>query len=234
MGSWAELAPLKSVKASHKAKGKDNEFTLLFGEVEVHNEYDLATFMDAEIDFEHIFKKLNLHKKQFESTKPFVFRTRKIKGNTLGRYYPSHCTLIVDLKHMDSFIHELGHLLDYEWLPRTAVTRTYNSQGGATKTKLQRNMLSDQDNFKPIIEGYTKHYNETARSKAGSKYWLCPKEILARTFELYIVRRFGDNTLGEKLASYSRSYRTNIYPVDNTELMAKVDEYFNALFNTAE
>lgn len=228
MGSWAELAPLKSVKASHKAKGKDNEFTALFTEVEIHNDYDLDKFVDAEIDFEHIYKKLNLHKRTF--AKPLVFRTRKIKGSTLGRYYPSYRTLIVDIKHMDSFIHELGHLLDYEWLPKQEVTKTYASQNGATKTKYKNVMLSDQDNFKAIIEGYTAHYKATAKSRQGASYYLCPKEILARTFELYVVRKFGDNLLGETLASYSKAYRTSIYPIANEELMALVDTYFNTLF----
>lgn len=228
MGSWAELAPLKSVKASHKAKGKDNEFTALFTEVEIHNDYNLDSFVDAEIDFEHIYRKLNLHKHTFE--KPLVFRTRKIKGSTLGRYYPTYRTLIVDVKHMDSFIHELGHLLDYEWTPKQEVTRTYASQNGATKTKRVNVMLSDQDNFKQIIEMYTNHYKATARNMQGSKYYLCPKEILARTFELYVVRKFGDTALAEKRVAYEKSYRTPMYPIANEELMQAVDTYFNTLF----
>lgn len=215
---WAELRPKKTIKATHRERMANNEFNAMFGEVEIDDSYDLDKFMEAEIDFEHIYKKLGLHNKKFNHK--LTFRVRKIKArNVLGRYYPAYRTLVVDVKRMDSFAHELGHLLDYEW-------------NGAGK---REDMLSWQKDFYRVRELYIENFTSIRGNRtAGASYFLEPTEIFARTFELWLNTKFGDTMLTEQRAVYSREHRKATYPLHNEELMAEVDKYFTNLFSTIQ
>lgn len=209
--SWAELRTKKSIKQSHRDRMADNEFNEFFSFVEIDDSYDLDNFTDAEIDFNDLVTKLNLHKSNFQRT--FTFRVRKIKARTVsGRYYPTHRTLIADVKEMGAFVHELGHLLDYEW------------HGGDRKLQ-----LSKQDNFKPVIKAYAEHYNATAEHKRNSGYYLNDGEIFARSFELYVLDTVGAIVINEDPSYYERSYNKKIYPT-NDKFKNVMHEYFNNLF----
>lgn len=215
-----ELTAKKTIKATHRERMADNEFNALFGEVEIDDRYCLNNYMTAEIDFEHIYRKLNLHRKQF--ARKLTFRVRKIKGNSVaGRYYPSHRTLVVGVNNMDSFIHELGHLMDYEW----------------SGTGKKGDMLNAQEAFKPLYDLYVAHYMQyntrTHGGKYSVKYYTNPTEVFARCFELYVARKFGDVVINETMEAYKKPYRAGTYPTENVLVLNEIDKYFNTLFNTA-
>lgn len=209
-----ELTAKKTIDAPHRARMADNEFNALFNEVEIDDSYSLEQFMYNEIDFEHIYKRLNLHRKQFNTHTPLVFRVRKIKSKTIyGRYYPAHHTLVVSTDHVTSFVHELGHLLDYEWV----------GQG-------KPNWLSVQGNFSKMYDAYVAHYK--ANTKNVRAYYMERTEVFARCFECYVSRKFGDLSICPSADKFSLKHYHNIYPVKNEELMETVDTYFDLLFRS--
>lgn len=209
------LQPKKYIKPSHRNRMADNEFLALFNEVEIDDCFDLDYFTLAEVDFEHVYKKLNLHRKQFK--KQFTFRVRKIKArHVTGRYFYTKQTLVVkaNVCGMSAFIHELGHLLDYEWLG-------------------DRRMLSKQEFFKPLSEAYTANFKALRRAGQRPSYFLDHSEIFARCFELYVVRKFGGLTITEPYDHYTLAGYKAIYPMHNEEVLKLTDYYFDSLF-TAE
>lgn len=228
---WTELRPLANVKATHKARMANNEFNVMFKEVEIDSSFDLNKFMDAEIEFDHIYKKLGLANHP-QINGRFNLRIRKIRGQRAGTFYQTHRTIVLHPDYIDSFIHELGHLLDYNLAE--GVQKTYQHTG---KTLTKRPLLSSLDAFKPIVEAYTEHFKAsggkgTHNGKYNVKYYLTETEIFARTFELYILKTFGETVLTETEDEYIGPTRGKaIYPLFNKDLMALIMGYYNNLFN---
>lgn len=209
---WNELRTKKNIGAQHRERMANNEFNTLFNEVEIDDSYHLERFMWAEIDFEHVCKHLNLHRKTFANK--ITFRVRKIKSNAIhGRYYNSHRTLVVSTEHMDSFTHELGHLLDYEWLG-----------------KGKQAMLSEQENFNKVYDAYIKHYTSNTRTQHA--YYKERTEVFARCLECYVARKFGDLAICPSADKLALKHYAHIYPVKNEEVMDVVDVYFDLLFRS--
>ena len=209
------LQPKKNIKPSHRKRMADNEFLALFNEVEIDDCFDLKYFTLAEVDFEHVYKKLNLHRKQFK--KHLTFRVRKIKSRyIIGRYFYTKQTIIVaaNARGMSAFIHELGHLIDYEW-------------------RGDGKMLSKQEFFKPLAEAYTANFKALRRVGQRPSYFLDPSEIFARCFELYVVRKFGGLTITAPYDNYTLEGNKAVYPMHNEEVLKLIDYYFDSLF-TAE
>lgn len=201
----------KNIKAETLEYMQENEFKdLLFGFVEIDDSFDLAKFVDMEMHFEHIFKKLQLDKMLHKEG--LKFRIRKIRGNNAGRYYYKHKELVVDINYVSSFIHELGHLIDYQ-------------------SKLTVTNLCIQKDFDAVTKMYCTMFLLTAE-KGGyyhrnKRYYMDRKEIFARTFEQYIARKFGHNVITKTKEMYAD--RETIYPrSDMFDYM--VDDYFNKLF----
>jgi hypothetical protein len=224
---YRELTPLANVKVAHRAVMANNEFSAIFKEVEIDNDYNLDNFYDAEIDFDEMNVKLNL--KQFNLyEKGFALRIRKIRGSRAGSYYPSHKTIVLHPRYMDSFVHELGHLLDYNCLPK--MEKTWNG-----RTRYVNQMLSEQENFKAIHEAYIENFKAvggkaTHDGKYSIKYYTNNKEVFARLLEAYYLRKFGETKLVEQEVGMRAKWRAGQYPLDNEELMVMTDNYFNTLF----
>jgi hypothetical protein len=227
---WRELTPLANVKAGHKAVMANNEFNVLFKEVEIDNDYKLDNFYNAEIDFDEMYIKLNL--KQFDLFKRgFALRIRKIRGSRAGTYYPSHRTIVLHPNYMDSFVHELGHLLDYNVLPE--VVTEWNG-----RERRKRPLASESEAFKPVWDMYVANFKAvggtaTHDGKYNVKYYTNSRETFARLLECYYLRKFGETTLVENEVGMKAKWRVGQYPLDNEELMELTTKYFDGLFGQA-
>lgn len=179
-----------------------------FGYVEYDEDVDLLKVGEIEKEF------LAVHETflyGIDSQKNAI-RFRKLGHHKAsGLYYPGVKCLCVDFRHPESFLHEYGHLIDYEY-------------GG----------LSLKGEFVHIINLYTSHLTMKMKDSqvkerfAGSEkynlsYYSKPTEIFARCFELYCRKVLMiDNDL------LPDSFEEMIYPADDGFLQA-VTEYFNGL-----
>lgn len=137
-------------------------------------EFDYKGFKTVEKDWEAI---CNLLPHTFEPELKF----RKLgKHKALGLYYPLLDIVAVDVRNTDSFIHEYGHHIDY----------TYSNSNSA---------LSRQEDFKDILYGYKKEYEQLLRGDGvlsyyvkKKNYFITPTEVFARGFEIWASKRIGD------------------------------------------
>lgn len=199
----------KNINAERRALMHDSEFTdVLFHKVEIDNSFNLDTFYEMEADFNHIWIKLNL--KHVVTKFPYVMRIRKLR-NVEGSYYPTQRQLIVDVRTPHAFVHELGHLIDYQC--------NLNEKDGGR--------LSDFARFNACVEEATAQFNLYFTSKifANRKYYLRRREIFARLFEMYIARKFGKLEIG---ISEDGNHKA-IYP-NNHAMNSVADSYFDWLF----
>lgn len=205
------LVDKQNISASRRALMFDNEFTdVLFKKVEIDNSFSLDTFQEMEIDFNHIWIKLNL--KHVVKEFPYVMRIRKLRASQ-GSWYPTYRQLIVDPRTPSSFIHELGHLIDYQC--------NLNRKDGER--------LSDYPKFDACVKEYEENFKLYAHAgeKRSRNYLLRRREIFARLFELYVARKFGKLVIG--IAEDSGAKANGSYP--NTYAMNSLaDEYFDWLF----
>lgn len=165
----------------------NNKFLKEFSYVEVDEGTDLNKFNI--ISNEWIKTSLALDLKQFFVEDKPELRFRKLgKHRALGLYYPTLRCVCVDISSPSSFIHEIGHYIDY----------TY-----------EQNNLSSKIDFYPIIREYKKAYyeeleyledslaetmNKETRDnisylKRKTNYFFTPTEIFARSFELYLINK---------------------------------------------
>lgn len=222
-----ELTAKKTIKATHRKRMADNEFNVMFDEVEIDDSFCLNNFMEAEIDFEHIYKKLRLHRINFD--RKLTFRVRKIKSDCIyGRYYPMHRTLVVDVKHMDSFAHELAHLIDYEAGEQKTVKR--KGLDGQVKERKVRQRISEGEDFNNLYNAYVENYDNNKRNNGMRKYHLERQEAFARCFEVYVAVRFEETAIAKSPEIYRRRYNNYIYPIHDSEIVSKIEQYFDKLF----
>lgn len=221
----ALLIAKQNINSKHLERMFNNEFNEMFHEVEIDNEFCLDKFMEAEIEFNEIYIKLGLNSKQW--AQKLTFRVRKIRGSILGRYYPAYRTLIADVRSINSFAHELGHLIDYEWH-----CKLLTAPNG--KKYVERTKLSQQYPFKQIVKACREHYNNTAVNHQLKSYYNEAEEIFARSFEMYTALKFGTQVISETVEMYSKPSRTKIYPTANAEIMAMIESYFDNLFTETE
>lgn len=113
-------------------------------------------------------------------------RFRKLgKHKAWGLYSPFHNTICIDIRNVNSFIHEYGHLIDF---------------------KLNDHNLSMLTDFQPIIKSYRKEiYDQLGNESYVTKkinYYLTPTEVFARAYELYMVDRLPESSFLKDLNQY--------------------------------
>lgn len=130
-----------------------------FSKVEVDNDVDPGEFHDFEQAVLEAQKKLpNIP----AGTTPAI-RVRKLgKHRALGLYVPHVNTICVDVHDSGSFVHEYGHMLDFQ--------STESSMG---------------DDFAEVIGGYRQALVMDGSAARSAKYYQVPTEIWARAFELW-------------------------------------------------
>ncbi len=193
--------PKKTLKAMEGSKL--NEY---FGFVEYDEDVDLVKV--AQVVEEFIgFKEKYLP--MIESGRNAI-RFRKLGNHkAIGLYYPIVRCLCVDYRHVHSFIHEYGHLIDYEY-------GNLSLKGDFTRIKtlyeqaLKRAMREDES-FRTRM----------GKGKYNLDYYLTPTEIFARTFELYFSK-----VLNVQTSLVPETFGPE-YPM-NEEFLNEVKDYFDA------
>lgn len=162
-----------------------------------------------------------------------ILRLRKL-GNyqALGMYSPIMNTIALDFRSSDkkvnegyvpigtgiqSFVHEYGHFLDYN----------YNSNQDGTNLL---NSLSLQDDFKPIIDKYKIQLKKNGiydvRHGEFEHYFATPTEVFARAFEIYS----SDQGLESSLIHNRSKYFTDPEYLSYTpEIKDMITEYFDRI-----
>ncbi len=202
--------PQKTLDAMDKS-----DFNKWFSNVEFDEATDLEKAVDVAREFAAVY----------EDCFPFVDSTKneirfRALGNyrAAGMYWPFFMCLCVDYRHLSSFIHEYGHLIDYTY-GRLSDQAAFSYVRDLYEKSLRKEMETNEK-FKKEMMGSTK-YNLT--------YFLTPTEIFARSLELYISYEKGvKNSLLETQEMYEAQPE---YPTGDSNYMDAVRVYFDALFN---
>lgn len=151
-----------------------------------------------------------------KSTQTTELRFRKL-GNyrAYGVYFPYINCMSVDLRHINSFVHEYAHHLDY----------TYTGK-----------VLSIQEEFLDIVQQYrlnwdkvTKQNKKVDYTAAQVQYYTTPTEIFARGYEVYLVLSgFKTNLLKTKQQMLEDdAYR--VFFMDEG-LLKQIKQYYSTVF----
>ena len=137
-----------------------------FSFIEFDNDLDLTKILYFEEEVNNLPSEiLNLIKNKIE------LRFRKLgRHNASGVFFPTRKCIGVDIRYSTSFIHELGHALDY------------NNEGKTYSLNFE---------FKEIREKMRSFMKE---KKVGNfKYYSSATEIFARAFEFYFLKTYNSN-----------------------------------------
>jgi hypothetical protein len=205
----------KHIKKTHEEVMKQNTFLQRYEYVEIDNDVDLEKFFQLEDEFKALLKQIYIPHSDGS------FRIKKLgKHRAAGIYFPSANATIFDLDHPDSYIHELGHQLDY-------------TLGGSKKQ-----LLSETLKFRVVVDSYREIMEKTVmaleeshpfrqrwqgKTAFNGSYYMQPTEIFARSFELYLHHK------GVKTSFLKSSYIDYEYPNDAAYLEL-VNKYFDDLF----
>lgn len=208
-----------NIQPSHRKLMNDNVFLTDFGEVEVHNEMEISAFHRAETDYQVFRSHIVLPPKREEVS----LRFKKLGNlNATGSYFTETKDIIIDIRSVDAFTHEIGHYIDYEW-----------SEEG---------QLCEQEAFQPIYEAYCERIKINigklpvshpirkrwvSNNNYNRAYYLQKQEAFARVFEMYVWEVVPSITLGKDELDES------LFPSDDA-FRLQVIAYFKELFNLKE
>lgn len=163
--------------AMRKSKFLDQGFTF----VEYDNDTDLEKIAHLETEWRTTKEQLP----DVDDTPDLRFR-KLGKHKAWGLYSPFHNTVCIDIRNVNSFIHEYGHLIDF---------------------KLNDHNLSMLPDFQPIIKSYRKEiYDQLGNDSYVTKkinYYLTPTEVFARAYELYMSEQLTDSSFLKDREQYA-------------------------------
>ncbi len=197
--------PLKVLKDM-----KESELNEHFGYVEFDESCDLESLKKVTLEF-GVFMDQYLSDLDLK-TVSIRFR---LLGNhrAAGLYFPSINCLCVDVRHPHSFIHEVGHAIDYlhdSLSEKTEFSKVYEHYKSAFLSDTPRETL---------------YHLQTTKSKYNLDYFLMYTEVFARCMEIYVSR-----VLKQTLSICKVEEEMDwAYPV-NDVLLKEITEYFYALF----
>lgn len=201
------LQTKKHIKESVKEAMDDTRF-LDFGFtfVEFDNDTDLDKVAQLEEEWSNIKDSLTPI-----SAMPDL-RFRKLgKHKAVGLYSPSHNTICIDIRDVNSFIHEYAHLVDY---------------------KYAEDNLSMRHEFQPIVDSYREQVYllpEDSYVRKKLNYYTTPTEVFARAYELFYFDRLPENSFlktdldyrtADEYACFTESTRESI----DTFMLSVFDE----------
>lgn len=163
--------------AMQKSKFLGQGFTF----VEYDNDTDLEKITQLETEWRTTKEQLP------DMTNTPDLRFRKLgKHKAWGLYSPFHNTICIDIRNVNSFVHEYGHLIDF---------------------KLKDTNLSMLPDFQPIIKSYRKEiHNQLGIDSYVTKkinYYLTPTEVFARAYELYMSDQLADSSFLKNREQYA-------------------------------
>ncbi|WP_121616858.1 LPD1 domain-containing protein [Virgibacillus halodenitrificans] len=209
----------KHINKSTQEVMEDNKFLSKYGYVEIDNDVNLKKFHQLEREFEALTKKIYV-----PECKDHSFRIKKLgKHRAAGIYYPEPVrATIFDLDYPDSYVHELGHQIDYVLGKEVMLSETIRFKRVAELYKKEVNKtvdeMSDDNEFKTVWKG---------KSKFNSSYYLQPTEIFARSFELYLWNK------GIETSFLKKEYDGPVYP-KSEDFLNVAQNYFEELFSFFE
>ncbi|WP_297589942.1 hypothetical protein [uncultured Mobiluncus sp.] len=174
-----------------------------FRKVEVDNDVDPEEFHDFE---QAVLEAQKVLPKIPAGTTPAI-RVRKLgKHRALGLYVPHVNTICVDVHDSGSFVHEYGHMLDFQ--------STESSMG---------------DDFGEVIGGYRQALVVDGSASRSAGYYRVPTEIWARAFELWGRERLGiDNRTVQPKETYGSRFDYRPFQ-ENPMLKEKAFKVFDRL-----
>lgn len=171
-----------------------------FSFLELDNDTDLEKLESIESEWTVTYSKLP------KFTKKPELRFRKLgQHKASGLYYPTENCVCVDIRNIQSLVHELGHLYDYTLSDRP---------------------LSLTEDFRPIIHAYRENVDkldEESYVQKKKSYYLTPTEVFARAYELYQFEQLTTSFLK------SEEDYTNLdeYTCFTEDMKTKVNTFFN-------
>lgn len=195
-----------------RMKELDQKWEGCFSSVEIDNGVDLNELGKVEDDMSEILKILP----RVDNNLP-IMRFRKIhQHKAYGIFFPHNNTLAVDYRDgLQSFIHEYGHYLDYNWN--------------------ENEVLSLERDFKRILVSATDRIDRAYRAKKAGlpkgkiDYYKTPTEVFARAFEIYCSRRGLDTTFIKNPERYAKDETMVVYDCFK-DCLDMIDAYFDRLF----
>lgn len=174
-----------------------------FRKVEVDNDVAPKEFHDFE---QAVIEAQKVLPKMPAGSAPAV-RVRKLgKHKALGLYVPHVNTICVDVHDSGSFVHEYGHMLDFQ--------------------SAESSMGND---FAEVIGGYRRAFVMDGSASRSAKYCQVPTEIWARAFELWSRERLGiDNRTVHPKETYESRFDYRPFRED-PELKEKAFRVFDRL-----
>lgn len=176
-----------------------------FSFIEFDNNLDLTKILYFEEEVNNLPSEiLSLIKNKIE------LRFRKLgRHNASGIFFPTRKCIGVDIRYSTSFIHELGHALDY------------NNEGKTYSLNFE---------FKEIREKMRSFMKE--KRVGNFKYYSSATEIFARAFEFYFLKTYNSN---HDFDTISKSKMDTI-PLSFNEagLEDAVIAYFNEFFSVVK
>lgn len=209
--------PFETKKHIHKyivEAMEDNAFKNVgenFKFVEIDNDVDLEVFKKVEDEYTELINGNILPPLLSKNT----LRFRKLgnlkagEGRSVaGVYFRDFKTICIDISNEDSFIHEYGHAIDYDY-------------------SINNKPLSSYQEFDYIAKTYTEKLKEYFSGRDYT-YFSMREEIFARAFELYISKK---ELKSKRLqTSYSRLSSNPEY-LALQGLDSEIIEYFESIFN---
>lgn len=212
----------KHIKVSTQKVMDNTPLLKHFKYVEIDNEVDLNKYQKFEKELNTLLPHLPQAESQAE------LRLRKLgRHKALGLFVPDFNTIVVDFRSskdthvvggvgIQSFIHEYGHYLDFNF---------------------DKGNLSLSPAFQPIVKDYQKELNKEAykeffdmKGKDGKydlDYYTIPTEVFARAFELY-THEIG---LRSNLMHTDMLYRSSVpYKAFTPENRERITQYFDQQF----
>lgn len=195
--------PKKTVEAMSKSKFND-----YFGFVEFDELTDLKKIVEIENEFKSF---INAIFGEIKETREIALRFRRLGHHKAsGLYYPTKRCICVDIGNPNSFVHEYGHMIDYEF-------------GEIT--------YSESNSFRGLFFLYCSLFEENIKDKKDMlkgkynvKYYETPTEVFARCFEIYVHRIIGmDNSIIDDCTGFA-------YP-DDPGLNKMIKGYFQEILN---
>lgn len=157
----------------------NNVFLKDFKYVEADELTDITKFREIEREYLKLRQTLNLS--ELIKGEPTLRFRRLGKLKAYGVYYPGVNCMAIDIKSPSSFMHELGHLIDYtlngEELP-LSLKEDFTEIGVKYSQAFIRDVgaLDSKDSIKAYLQ-----------RKVG--YFTTPTEMFARSLEIYLMER---------------------------------------------
>ena len=215
-GTYAKSFVTKKLTVQKVLKAMENSsLNKYFGFVEYDEDVDLSKVREVTAEIDAV---IDLHFGMVDAKKNCI-RFRKLgQHKALGLYYPRYACLCVDIRSPERFVHEYGHLIDY----------TYGSLSGGrdfydVAERYRKNFWAQ---FEALEEGNPFKQRLGGKTKYNSSYYLNQREIFARCFEVWVVKKLGiENSIVPKV----ESMESIIYPQD-AGFLEMLDKYFKELF----